>query len=91
MCLNMNDQIRNYNLIVNMQPIVIVDDFRYLDSYIGSNNKDIEAKIGLTWSAFAKLKPILTSSKSTVKFKVSLFKIACTSNLLYGCEALVLT
>ena len=48
-------------------------------------------RICLTWSAFAKLKPILTSPKPTMKFKMHLFKAACTSILLYGCEAWVLT
>ena len=90
MRLNVNDQIRNDNLVVNEQPIAIDDDFKYLGSYIGSANKDIEARISLTWSAFAKLKPILTSPKLTVKFKMCLFKAACTSILLYGCEAWVL-
>ena len=52
------------NFVVKGQPIAIVDDFKYLGSYIGSTNKDIEARIGLTWSAFAKLKPILTKCPS---------------------------
>ena len=47
--LNMNDQICNDNLVVNGQPIAIVDNFKYLGSYIGSINKDIEVRIGLTW------------------------------------------
>ena len=51
MHLNMNDQIGNNNLIVNGQPIAIGDNLKYLGSYIGSTNKDIEARIGLAWSA----------------------------------------
>ena len=30
----MNDQIDNDNLVVNGQPITIVDDFKYLGSYM---------------------------------------------------------
>ena len=89
MHLNVNDHI--LNLVVDGQPIAIVDDFKYLGSYIGSTNKAIVVRIGLTWSAFTKLKPILTSSKPTVKFKMHLFKAACTSMQPYGCEAWVLT
>ena len=63
MGINVNNKIRNERLVVNGQPIAIVDDFKYLGSYIGSTNKDIEARIGLIWSAFTKLKPILTSPK----------------------------
>ena len=53
-------------------------------------NQQIEARISLTWSAFAKLKPILTSPKPTMKFKLCLFIVACTLILLYGCKAWVL-
>ena len=63
MRLNVNDKISNDNLVVIGQPITIVDDFKYLGFYIDLTNKDIEARIGFTWSAFAKLKPILTSPK----------------------------
>ena len=48
MSLNVNDYICNDNLVVNGQPIAIVNDFKYLGSYIGSTNIDIEAKICLT-------------------------------------------
>ena len=86
---NVSDQICNNNLF-NEQPMAIADDFKYLGFNIDSTNKDIEVRIGLTWSAFAKLKPILTSPKPTVKFKMCLFKVACTSILHYGCKARVL-
>jgi len=77
--------------IVNWQLIAIVDDFNDLGSYISSTNKDIKEIIRLTWSTFAKLKPILTSLKPTVKFKIYLFKAACASIPLYGCEECTLT
>ena len=72
MCLNVNDQIDNDNLVVNGQPIAIVDYFKYLGSYIGLTNKDIETRIGITWLAFVKLKPILTLPKPTVLLKDAL-------------------
>ena len=90
MHLNINDQICNDNFVVNGQPIAILD-FKYFGSYNGSTNKDIEARISLIWLVFAKLKPILTLPKPTVKFKMHLFQAACSSILLYGCEAWVLT
>ena len=70
------------NLIFNGLPITIFDDFKYLGSYIGLTNKDKEARKSLIWSAFAKLKPILTSPKPTVKFKTCLSEAPCTSILL---------
>ena len=90
MSLNANNQIRNDNLVVNGQS-PLLNNFKYVGSYVGSTNKDIEARIGLTWSAFAKLKPILTSPNSTVKLKICLFKAACSFILLYACKAWVLT
>ena len=81
MSLNANNQIRNDNLVVNGQS-PLLNNFKYVGSYVGSTNKDIEARIGLTWSAFAKLKPILTSPNSTVKLKICLFKATCTAILL---------
>jgi len=47
MSCNLNDQISNDNVVVNGQSIAIVDEFKYLGSYIRSTNKDTEARIGL--------------------------------------------
>ena len=80
-------------LHIDGQPIAIVENFKYLGSYIGDTDKDIRNRIALAWAAFAKLKPILTSrtGKPTVKLKLRLFNAACISILLYGCESWVLT
>ena len=43
------------------------------------------------WAAFAKLKSILRSLKIKLNYKISLFKAACISILLYGCETWILT
>ena len=45
-----------------------------------------DVKVGLAWAAFAKLKSILRSPKIKLNFKIRLFKAACISILLYGCE-----
>lgn len=69
----------------------MVDEFKYLGSYVGSTEKDINNRIGLAWTAFAKLKPILIASRPTLEFKMRLFNAAIISVLLYGCETWVLT
>ena len=58
---------------------------------MGSTEKDVDARIGLAWVAFAKLKPILRASRPSIEFKMRLFNAACISILLYGCESWVLT
>ena len=78
-------------LTIKGQPINIVEDFKYLGSYVGSTERDIKVRIGLAWAAFAKLKSILRSPKIKLNFKIRLFKAACISILLYGCETWILT
>ena len=77
-------------LAIKGQPINIVEDFKYLGSYIGSTELDVYVRIGLAWAAFFKLKSILRSPKIKLNFKIRLFK-ACISILLYGCETWILT
>ena len=78
-------------LVSENQEIAVVDDFKYLGSYVGSTEKDVNARIALAWVAFNKLRPILKAPRPTVKFKMRLFNAACVSVLLYGCETWVLT
>ena len=79
-------------LLIDGQPIEIVDEFKYLGSFMGSTDKDVANRIGLAWAAFNKLKRILArSGKPSVKLKLRLFNAACISILLYGCESWVLT
>ena len=40
-----------------------VKGFKYLESYVGSTDRDVNVRIGLAWAAFAKLKSILRSPK----------------------------
>ncbi len=80
-----------YTLNVDDNHFEVVEDFKYLGSYIGSTEKDVKNRIGLAWAAFPKLKSILTSSKTKVPPKMRLFDAACISILLYGCESLLLS
>ena len=53
--------------------IAIVDEFKYLGSYVGSTEKDVDARTCLAWIAFAKLKPILRApSTNQIWAKISL-------------------
>ena len=61
------------HLVINDQPINIVDDFKYLGSYVGSTEHDVQVRIGLAWTALAKLKSILRSPKPKLNFKIRLF------------------
>ena len=79
------------HLVIKDQPVNIVDDFKYLVSYVGFTEHDVQVRIGLAWAAFAKLKSILRSPKQKMNFKVCLFKAACVSILLYDCETWILT
>ena len=89
--------IQSYNLsltdplTIKGQPINIVEDFKYLGSYVGSTERYVKVRIGLAWEAFDKLKSILRSPKVKLNFKIRLFKAACISILLYGCETWILS
>jgi hypothetical protein len=80
------------NLQIDGRDIAIVKDFKYLGAYVGSTANDIKHRIALAWVAFDKLKGILRSPKPSLqRIKMRLFKAACVSTLLYGCETWVLT
>ena len=75
------------SLVHDGHQIYKVEDLKYLGSYIISSEKDIEMRIGLTWTAFEKLRHILTSSKLDLKLRMRIFNAACIPVLLYGCES----
>ena len=81
------------NLVIDGHTIEIVEEFKYLGSYINSIEKDVNIRIALAWTAFDKLKSILRhrTSKLSVELKMRIFQAACVSILLYGCESWVLT
>ena len=78
------------NLTIDGQGIAVVDDFKYLGSYVGSSEKDISIRLGLAWGAFNKLRSLLTSKTLSNQLKLRLFNAACVSVLLYGCECWLL-
>ena len=78
-------------LSIDNQDIEVVEDFKYLYLFVGSTEHDVRVRIGLAWTAFAKLKTILRSPKPTVSFKIRIFQAACILVLLYGCESWILT
>ena len=57
---------------------------------MGSTDRDINSRISLTWTAFGKLKTLLTARNLNISLKIRLFNAACISILLYGCESWVL-
>ncbi len=44
-----------YTLNVDDNHFEVVEDFKYLGSYIGSTEKDVSNRIGLAWAALAKI------------------------------------
>ena len=60
------------HLVINDQPINKVDDFKYLRSYFGFTENNVQIRIDLAWAAFAKLKSIRRSLKP--KLNLEFFK-----------------
>ena len=75
-------------LVVDGQKIAEVDDFKNLVSHVGITKKDVKSRIALALVVFARLKPLLRASRSTIEFKIRLFNAAFISILLYGCESI---
>jgi hypothetical protein len=65
-------------------------DFKYLGSYIGSTEKDINVRKALAWRALHSLKCVWKSSMNN-DLKRSLFIATAEAILLYGCEAWTLS
>ena len=78
-------------LLSENHQIAIIDDFKYLGSYVGCTMKDVNNRIALAWVALNKLRAILKAQIPTVQFKMRLFNEAFVSVLLYGCETWVLS
>ena len=78
-------------LVSGTNQMVVVDDSKYLRSYIGCTTKDLNNRITLAWVAFNQIELILKALRPTVESKLRLYNAACVSVLLYGCETWVLT
>ena len=72
----------NDPLVIKSNEVNIVDDFKYLGSYVGSTEHDVKVRVELAWVAFAEVKSILRSPKIKLNFKIRLFKTACISIVL---------
>ena len=68
----------------------VVNNFKYLGSWMESSEKDFEIRKALAWSSCHKLKKIWNSTLSR-KIKVRLFLATVESVLLYGSETWTLT
>ena len=68
----------------------IVENFKYLGSWMGSTEKDFEIRKALAWSSCHKLKKIWNSRLSR-RIKVRLFIATVESVLLYGSAAWTVT
>ena len=62
------------HLVFNDQPINIVDDFKYLGSYVGPIEHDVQVWIGRAWAPLSKLKSIQRSPKPKLNLKIHILK-----------------
>lgn len=72
------------------QQIEWVRDFKYLGSYVASSETDIRIRKGQAWGAFWKMKDVFCSKSLRIGLKMKIFKAACLTILLYGCESWIL-
>ncbi len=70
--------------------IAIIEDFKYLGSRVANTEADVKMRIGLAWTAFNKLKHILTSKLVVIDTKLRLFDAVFQSIVLYGAESWLL-
>ena len=70
--------------------LAVTKDFKYLGSYIGSTEKDIQVRKALAWRALHSLKKVWKSSMNA-DLKRNLFRTTVEAILLYGCESWTLT
>ena len=75
---------------LNGNLLKVVEDFKYLGSYIASTERDIEIRIGQAWGALNQLDKIWKSNLPK-NLKKDFFRAAVESVLLYGSTAWTLT
>ena len=90
-------EVMTYNQPVNIpiktsngEEIKVVEDFKYLGSYVNKSNDEIKIRKALAWSACHKMQKVW---RSTLKksLKIRLFMTTVESVLLYGSETWTLT
>ena len=67
-----------------------VEDFKYLGSWIASNKRDMEVRIGLAWKALNKMDKIWKSNLYR-SLKIQFFRATVEGLLLYGAGSWTLT
>jgi hypothetical protein len=67
-----------------------VDDFKYLGATVASTESDFKKRIAIAWQAFWELEKLWRSRSVPITLKVSIFKAAVITILLYGCESWIL-
>ena len=83
-------------IVIKGQHINIVDNIKYIGPCIRSMERNVKVRIRLAWAVCqqyvnrAKVKSILRSPNVKLNFKIRIFKAACISILLYGCESWIL-
>ena len=70
--------------------IKVVNDFKYLGSYVDDSEKDIKCRKAQAFVACNKLSKIWNSNLSR-NLKIRIFTATVESDLLYGCKAWILT
>ena len=68
----------------------VVDDFKYLGSWVASTKRDIKARRAQAWKALHSIKRVWESNL-TIQLKRRMFVATVESVLLYGSEAWALT
>ena len=68
----------------------VVQDFKYLGSYVNSTEYDFKCRKGKAWAAFWLLKKIWVSN-TPLQTKIKLFHASVLSVLLYGSETWILS
>ena len=81
---------RQSQLFLTSGPINLVDDFKYLGSWIINSKQDIITRIGQAWTAAKKLNSIWRSHLNN-DLKERFFNAIIESILFYGCETWSMT
>ena len=83
MSFNQNEKTKSIIKSLNGENIKKVDDFKYLGSYIGSTEHDINIRIAKAWAALNNLN-IIWKSNLRENLKINFFRAAVETVLVYG-------
>ena len=78
------------SVTIQNEQLEVVEDFKYLGSYINSAEHDLKCRKGKAWAAFWLLKKIWTSD-IPLQTKIGLFDASVLSVLLYGSPTWVIS